>query len=229
LRWRLKPAWNDLEGVKGIFRVGTPSSAAQILIGVYVILMTRLAADFGDSAVAAIGIGGRLDLLAVFPSLAIMTAVLTLVGQNFGAGNPERVRQSVRSGLLTAFVGLSAISVLVFALREPLIGLFRQDAATHASAAHYLGLQCLGYGLVGINIACSGAFQGLGQGMPSLLLTTMRLLAVTLPVAYLLSRRFGEYGLHYAPVIANLVTACVAVIWITAAVRRIPHAAAEKA
>jgi Na+-driven multidrug efflux pump len=65
--------------------------------------------------------------------------------------------------------------------------------------------------------------------MPSLLLTTMRLLAVTLPVAYLLSRRFGEYGLHYAPVIANLVTACVAVIWITAAVRRIPHAAAEKA
>ncbi len=226
LRWVKKPAWNDLEGVKGIFAVGVPSSVSQILIGVNWILMTRLAAGFGETAVAAIGIGGRLDLLSVFPALAVMTSVLTLVGQNFGAHRYDRVRATVRVGLMTAFIGLTGISLLVFAVRHALIGLFHQDAITQAAALHYLSFQCLGYGLIGINIACSGAFQGLGRGLPFLFLTTMRLLALTLPLAYILSRHLGEYGLHYAPVCANLVTAVIAGFWILAATRKLDESEA---
>ena len=224
LRWVLWPSWKSLEGVKGIFTVGVPSSVSQILIGLNWILMTRLAAHFGETAVAAIGIGGRLDLLSVFPALAVMTSILTLVGQNFGARKHDRVAETVRTGLLTAFVGLTVLSLIVFALRHALIGLFHQDSGTEGSALHYLTFQCLGYGLIGINIACSGAFQGLGRGLPFLLLTSMRLLALALPAAYLLSRHLGEYGLHYAPVIANLVTAFIATFWILSTVRKLSAA-----
>ena len=214
LRWIKKPTWETFEGVTAIFKVGIPSSISQILIGLNWILMTRLAANFGDSAVAAIGIGGRLDLLSVFPALAVMTAVLTMVGQNFGARKFDRVRATVRTGLLMVFTGLTAVSLLVFWTKHAIIGSFHQDAKTHDSALHYLSVQCLGYGLVGINIVCSGAFQGLGRGLPFLLLTTMRLLAIALPAAYFLSLHMGEYGLHYAPILASFVTAVLALTWI---------------
>ena len=59
LQWIKFPKWDNFEGVKGIFKVGVPSSVSQILIGINWILMTRLAAGFGVDAVAAIGIGGR--------------------------------------------------------------------------------------------------------------------------------------------------------------------------
>jgi putative MATE family efflux protein len=228
LRWILVPKWDSLEEVKGIFKVGVPSSVSQILIGLNWIIMTRMAADFGEGAVAAIGIGGRLDLLSVFPALAIMTSVLTLVGQNFGARRFDRVREAVRVGLLTAFLSLTAVSLLVFTFRHPIIGVFRQEPRVHDAALHYVSFQCLGYGLVGINIVCSGAFQGLGRGLPFLFLTTLRLLIVALPAAYLLSRHLGEYGLHYAPVIASFITALLAVTWILSAVRALPSGSAER-
>ena len=200
-----------------------------ILIGVNWILMTRIAANFDEASVAAIGIGGRLDLLSVFPALAVMTSVLTLVGQNFGAGHPERVRAAARAGLMTAFTLLASIGLIAFTFRNGLIGLFHQDPETHALAVHYLSWQCLGFALVGINIVCSGAFQGLGRGLPFLFLTTLRLLVIAAPLAWFLSLHFGPKGMHYAPVIANCVTAMMALLWIRAALKKLPQHVPEAA
>jgi putative MATE family efflux protein len=222
LRWIKWPAWKNLEGVRGIFKVGVPSSISQILIGVNWILMTRIAANFDEASVAAIGIGGRLDLLSVFPALAVMTSVLTLVGQNFGAGRADRVRAAARAGLLTVFTLLASIGLIGFLFRQGLIGLFHQDPETHALAVHYFSWQCLGFALVGLNIVCSGAFQGLGRGLPFLLLTTMRLLVITAPLAWYLSRHIGPLGMHYAPVIANFITAVIALLWIFSALKKLP-------
>ena len=224
LRWIKWPKWNNLEGVRGIFKVGVPSSVSQILIGVNWILMTRIAANFDESSVAAIGIGGRLDLLSVFPALAVMTSVLTLVGQNFGAGRTDRVRAAARAGILTSFTLLATIGLVGFVCRQGLIGLFHQDPETHALAVHYFSWQCLGFALVGINIVCSGAFQGLGRGLPFLFLTTMRLLVITAPLAWFLSihTALGAKGMHYAPVIANFITATIALLWLRSALAGLP-------
>ena len=99
----------------------------------------------------------------------------------------------------------------------------RQDSVKRMLA--YSSIAHAGYALVGVNIVCSGAFQGLGRGLPFLLLTATRLLAITLPLAWFLSLHLGAYGLHYAPVIANFATAVVAVAWVTHAVRRLPRKA----
>ncbi len=224
LRWVKWPSWANLEGVRGIFKVGVPSSLSQILIGVNWILMTRIAANFDEAAVAAIGIGGRLDLLSVFPALAVMTSVLTLVGQNFGAGRTDRVRAAARAGLITSFTLLASIGLIGFLFRQGLIGLFHQDPETHALAVHYFSWQCLGFALVGINIVCSGAFQGLGRGLPFLFLTVMRLLVIAAPLAWFLSVHLGlgSRGMHYAPVIANFVTAMIALLWLRSALKGLP-------
>jgi putative MATE family efflux protein len=221
LRLRWWPDWSDRGGLKEAFRVGLPSILSQSLIGINVFVLTKLAAQFGPAAVSAIGIGARLETLAVFPSLSIMVAVLSLVGQNFGAGKYDRVAQTVRQGLCLAFLSLAAIGLIVHFSRGALIAKFHPDPAASPSAYHFLGITTLGYAFAGISIVSSGAFQGLGRGLPFLFLNTLRLLGIAAPLGWLLARFRGEYGLHYAPLIASACTALVAATWILSVTARL--------
>lgn len=231
LRLKWHHDWKDLSGVRSIFAVGLPSVLSQSLIGINIAVMTRLAAPFGEAAVAALGIGARLDTLAVFSGLSIMTAVLSMVGQNFGAGRFDRVREAIRKGLLAVFLFLGALGILVHVLRGPLVGLFEPDAATAASALHYVEWLTYGYAFVGMGMVSSGAFQGMGRGFPFLFLTALRLLLLSAPIAYLLSRHtgLGEYGLHYAPLLASFLTAIAAVTWVLRTAARLEAGAPGRA
>src|SRR5690606_11116918 len=221
IRFRWRPGWADRSGVRETFTVGLPSILSQSLIGVNLAIMTHLAARFGEHGVAAIGIGLRLDIISVFPSLALMVAVLSFTGQNFGAGRIDRVRAGVRTGLLATAVSLFAVGILVHLLRTPIIGLFQPDAATMASARHFVGTISLGYAFVGVGIVASGAFQGLGRGTPFLTLTVLRLVLISAPAAWYLSTFHGERAFHYAPLLASILSSAVAVLWITFTIRRL--------
>ncbi len=229
LSLRLWPDWSERSAMKDAFSVGLPSIVSQSLTGINIFVMTRLAGEFGPAAQAAIGIGSRLETLAVFPSLSIMIAVLSLVGQNFGAKRYDRVAQSVRMGLGTAFLTLTAVGILVHLFRASLLAKFHPDPAAFPAAYHYLGLTTLAYGFAGISIVSSGAFQGLGRGMPFLFLNTMRLLGIAAPLGWYLARTHGEYGLHYAPMIASGTTALIATTWILATVAKLQKSPAASA
>ncbi len=215
------PRWNDLSGVRSTFAVGFPSIVSQALIGLSLIILTRTAVEYGPHAVAAVGIGARLDVLAVFPALSIMIAVLSLVGQNSGAKRYDRVAETVRLGLITGFIVLSAIGLLVFFFRGALIGLFHPEPETYLSAHHFVKYLALGYGFVGVSIVSSGAFQGLGRGMPFLIINVLRQVFLLGPFAFFFSVGFGEKGIHYAPIAAAAITATVAVVWIVRTTHRL--------
>jgi putative MATE family efflux protein len=221
LRLRFWPDWSQRAGLKDAFGVGLPSILSQSLIGINIFILTKLASDFGPAAVSAIGIGARLETLAVFPSLSIMVAVVSLVGQNYGAGRYDRVSLAVRQGLALAFFTLAAVGLAVHFSRGPLLAKFHPDPEAYPSAYHYLGITTLGYAFAGMSIVSSGAFQGLGRGLPFLFLNTLRLLGIAAPLGWLLARTHGEYGLHYAPLIASGCSATVAVTWILSATARL--------
>jgi putative MATE family efflux protein len=221
LKLRFWPDWKERSGLVGAFSVGLPSIISQSLIGVNLFIFTRLATGFGPHAVSAIGIGSRLEIFAAFPSLSIMVAVLSLVGQNFGAKKYARVEQSVRTGLLTAFLTLATIGLIVHFCRAGLIAKFNPDPQTFPSAYHFIGITTLGYAFAGISIVSSGAFQGLGRGLPFLLLNLTRMVFIAAPLGYFLARTRGEYAMHYAPLIAGACTSLVAACWILAAVNRL--------
>src|SRR5690606_6561432 len=124
-----------------------------------------------------------------------------------------------------------ALGLLVHLLRGPIIGLFDPTAGTAESARHFLGAITLGYAFVGMSIVASGAFQGLGRGMPFLILTVLRLVLVSAPAAWYLSAHVGERAFHYAPLLASVFTGTVAVTWIAVTASRIrnPRAAVSEA
>lgn len=221
LQLRFKLDMTDISGFRDSLRVAFPSMLSQILMGLNLALLTYLAKPFGDAAVAAVGIAARLDILPVFPGLAIMIAVVSLVGQNYGAGRIDRVRETLRVGFLTAFGLLATIGLTVFFLRAHLIGWFKPDAASLQSAMHFLSILSFGYGFIGLSIVSAGAFQGLGRGIPYLSITFMRMFALTLPAALVLSRMFGEKGLHFAPTLAATITGIFSAFWSWRAVARL--------
>ncbi len=227
IKWVLWPSWSSWQGISRVFAVAAPAMLSQTMIGFYLMLMTALATPFGEYAIAAIGIGCRLDIIAVFPALAIMAAVVSLVGQNYGAGNMERVVRSVKTGIKTAFVFIFAIGIVVYFTRNILIGFFNPEPEVLKSASHYLGTVSLTYGFMGMAIVSAGAFQGLGRGMPSMIITILRLIFINLVFGFVLSRLLGlgENGVHYGPVIANVSAGVIAVGWILYSIKRLNQTA----
>jgi Na+-driven multidrug efflux pump len=127
----------------------------------------------------------------------------------------------VRTGLAAAAVSLCVLGLAVHFLRGPLIALFSPEPETAVAATHFVGVISFGYAFVGMGIVASGAFQGLGRGLPFLLLTVLRLVLVSAPAAWFLSTRFGENAFHFAPLLSSAFSGTVAVVWILAATRRL--------
>ncbi len=228
LKWPILPSWSDTQHLKSIIRVSLPASVSQSMFGVGVTLLTALATPFGSSAIAALGIGMRIDTIGVFTSLSIMSAIVSLVGQNYGAQNIERVRESIVKGLLSVFICASLVGVILFLLKGPLLGLFNPEKQTLVSAIHYLSCVSLSYGFIGMAMVAGGAFQGLGRGTPSMYITILRIAVVNFALSYILSKHttLGEYGLHYAPMLTNMLMGSIATIWIlTASKKSVPNAA----
>ena len=193
------------------------------MLGIGVTVLTFLATPFGQNAIAGIGIGMRLDILAVFPSLAVMTAVVSLVGQNYGAGNIERIKKSLYTGLATVFIFLTSIGFLMFLLRDQFITLFDPEAATAESAGHYVACLSMSYGFIGIAMVSGGTFQGLGRGLPSMYITIFRILVVNFSLSWFLSTQtsLGEKGLHFAPMITNMLMGSITTLWVLTAVNKL--------
>jgi putative MATE family efflux protein len=223
LRFRWFPQWKDNKAIRDAFRVGFPSILSQSLISVNLAVITWCASHLGPQATAAVGIGLRLDILSIFPSLSVMVAVLSLVGQNYGARRYDRVRESVKRGLVLSGSILLGLGVMVHFGRPGVVGWFDADPQTTQSAMDFMFYLTLAYPFVGMGIVASGAFQGLGRGLPFLTLTTLRLVILTGPLAYFLSRWYGETGLHIAPMAASVITGIGGVIWILYTVSKLPR------
>jgi len=204
----------EFSGLKKVFQVAWPSMLSQSLMGFNTLAITYLASPFGLTAVGALGIGLRLDIIAIFPALSIMTAVTALVGQNYGAKNFDRLNESIRKGLMISFLFVGSIGMLTFFIRGSLIGLFKPNEQVYFSAYEYMGFNSLSYAFIGLAMVSAGAFQGLGKGMPNLFITGSRVLVLNFFLGYILSKytSLGEKGLHLAPPLTNLVVGTIAAL-----------------
>lgn len=199
--------------VKGIFRVGLPSSLSNVTMSVGMFLVTYIVAGFGTESLAAFGIGFRLDSIAFLPAIGISIAVVSLVGQNVGAGKFERAEEvTFKAGLLaTAF--MSAIGLVFFVFPQAIVSVFNQDPVVVSQGVGFLKVIPLSYLFVGFSIAISGAFLGSGHAVPSFVLTIVRTIALSVPLAYVFSQDIGLSGVWWGMVVGAFAGTVVGVLW----------------
>jgi putative MATE family efflux protein len=140
---------------------------------------------FGASAQAGFGIGMRVLQAIFLPAMSVAFAVAPIVGQNFGAGKPARVRATFRSAALMSG-GLMLLVMIVCQWRPALlIGAFTTEPEAIRVGAGYLRViawNCVASGFV---FTCSGVLQGLGNTWPSLWSSASRIVTFVVPVAWL--------------------------------------------
>jgi putative MATE family efflux protein len=178
--WRPQPAqW------KRILSIGLPAGGEFAIIFVNMAVIYYALRNFGAAAQAGFGIGQRLLGLIHMPAISIAFAAGAIAGQNFGAGNSERVRETFKRVVLLGTAVMIAFTMVAQWKPELLLGGFSKDAETIAVGALFLRMVSLNSVAQGLIFVCSSMFQGLGNTRPVLLSSGARLLTYALPLLWL--------------------------------------------
>lgn len=165
--------------------IGLPAGGEMLLLFVYFSIVYWLIQDFGAPAQAGFSIGGRIMQSIFMPTMAIAFAVGPIIGQNFGAGLGDRVRETCYRGILLSSGVMLLVTLLMQWRPELLIAFFTDEVEVIAVGAEFLQLISLNFVAQGIVFTCSGAFQGLGNTRPALISSAIRLLVFIPIVVYL--------------------------------------------
>jgi len=153
----------------------------------------------GEAAIAAYGIALRIEQLAMLPMIGLNTAALTIVGQNHGAGLPDRVREAAK--LVLAYgIGLMSLGVvLVWPLRETLMGIFSSDPEVIQLGSAYLGFAVVNFNAYAILLLGGAILQGMRQPTFAMAVALFRHVFGPLVVLYILDPvlGFGLPGIYW--------------------------------
>ena len=198
---------------RAILSVGVPAAATNMIIPLSLAALQPLLASFGSEAVAAFGAATRVESIALMLFFALSSVIGPFVGQNAGAGRADRVRRALQSSFLFCLAfGAIAAAALYFG-RDPLAGLFTDQAAVAATAALYLTLLPISYGAHGIVMQANAVFNALGMPLRAVAISVLRMLVLYLPLAWLGARSYGLSGLFAGAAVANLISGGVAAFW----------------
>jgi putative MATE family efflux protein len=181
--------WRPRAGTwKRILAIGTPAGGEFLLMFVILSVIYLATRGFGADAQAGFGIGMRVMQAMFLPAMALAFAVAPVAGQNFGAGQHERVRETLRSAVTMGTVVMLLLTLACQLWPSAMVSGFSKDPAVVAVGATYLRIISWNYVASGINFCCSGMFQALGNTLPSLASSAGRLLTFVLPVLWLAGR-----------------------------------------
>jgi Na+-driven multidrug efflux pump len=170
---------------KRVIGVGLPAGGELAIIFVYMAAIYYALRDLGAAAQAGFGIGTRVLGLVQVPALAIAFAAGPIVGQNFGARDSARVRETFRQVFLLTIAVMLGATVFVQWQPELLMRAFTADGDTIAVGAGFLKLVSLNLVAQGLIFVCSSVFQGLGHTTPQLIGSIARLISYVIPLLWL--------------------------------------------
>jgi putative MATE family efflux protein len=153
--------------------------------------IVRILTGFGSAAVAGNTIGIRIILFALLPSFGVSNAAVTLVGQNLGAGKPERAEAAAwRAGLYNTYC-LSAIGVVFLLFAPALVGLFTRDPLVAPYGVRCLRIVAAGFFFYGYGMVLTQAFNGAGDARTPTLINLFCLWCWEVPLAWVLAYPVG--------------------------------------
>jgi Na+-driven multidrug efflux pump len=170
--------------------IGLPAGFEFALMALYMFIVYAITRPFGAAAQAGFGIGMRVIQAGFMPVVALGFSVAPVAGQNFGARLAERVRATFRDAAMMAAGVMLLFAILSHIAPTALIGIFSDDVATITYGADYLRIVSWNYVASGLIFVTSSMFQAMGNTIPSLISSTVRITLVAIP-AVMLSRLPG--------------------------------------
>ncbi|MEW6993896.1 MATE family efflux transporter [Colwelliaceae bacterium MEBiC 14330] len=194
---------------QSILKIGLPAAGANMLTPVAAAIMTAIVATYGESAVAAFGVGTRIESIACLIVLALSMTLPPFISQNFGAGQLNRVEQAYKVSIKFILLWQIIIYLILAVCAHWIAVAFAREEDVASLIKLFIWILPLGYGFQGIIILTNSSLNALHKPMIALVLSIVRLFVCYLPLAYLGSLLYGLTGLFIGAVAGNILMAMI--------------------
>jgi putative MATE family efflux protein len=186
----------DTHALGMVLRIGLPTAMTGVMFSLIYVFVTRTASQFGTPALAALGIGHRVESWLYMIGVGCGAATAAIVGQNLGAGRVDRASQAgwISVAFCSVFGVIACATQLV--MPERFAGVFSNDPAVVAEGARYLRIAALSQLGICTEIVLEGALGGAGATLPPMLISTT-ITASRIPLAAWAASRWGIEGLWW--------------------------------
>ena len=169
IRWRKVRV--DRESLSMILKIGLPSSIQAAVTAFSNVFVQSYINAFGSACMAGYGVYGKIDAFALIPVQSISMSSTTFVGQNWGAKQPERAREGVRTATVMSLVSTAVLGLAVFAFARPLMGFFSPEEEVIEYGIRFIRIVTPFYIAVCFNQIYAGALRGIGDAtMPTVIM-----------------------------------------------------------
>lgn len=208
------PRWAGLRASwTAILSVGVPAALTNMLAPVATGVMTALIATQGKAAVAAWGVGSRLEGLVLIAPMALSAALTPFVGQNWGALRKDRTAEALRLSRRFVLIWGAGAWLFLVTLGDLVAHAFSDDPAVHEVLRLFFWIVPLTYGAHAVVSVVSATFNAIDRAIRSTLLSAARSLLLAIPLALLGSYLAELVGIFVGIATATLITALIANIW----------------
>lgn len=196
-----------------ILKFGIPGALGMILGPISAAVITRLVAGYGNAAVAAMGVAGRIEMFAFMIPMTVGMSLIPFVAQNYGAGRMDRIL-SARKGTMSfaALYGVF-IGVLFIIFARSMAGLFSEEKEVVAVLCSYIYITCMGYGLLEVFRYAGFAITGVHEPLKASLLTVVRVAILLIPLSIAGGHFFGLNVIFWGRLLSDIVSGLVGIWW----------------
>lgn len=209
----LKHIHFEKDKMKSILRVGLPTAIGGSTMQFGFLLMSKNVYKYGTQAMAAYGIGNKVNGLITLPSNGIGSAVATIVGQNVGANQYDRARQGYRLSqrISVVFLFVGGLILSRASISGAIVGIFSDDAQVVAMAADFLSIMAFWCWTNGIYNSTMGLFQGTGHTEVTMLVDASRLWVFRFLTLFICESilHMGVRSIWYCVVVSNGISAAI--------------------
>lgn len=193
-----------------LYGIGIPATLNMALPSLLISALNSILAGYSQVYVLVLGAYNKLQTFLYLTANGIIQGIRPLIGYNYGAKEYKRVQKIYRTSLSLIIAIMAFGTLLCQIFPSQLIGLFTQSSSTIEAGATALRIISAGFIISSVSVTSCGALEGLGMGMPSLLISLSRYVIVIIPTAFLLSHMIGAVGVWHAFWITELLTGIIA-------------------
>ena len=198
-----------------VIRIGIPSSGQMLSRSLMSGVLMRIVASCGMATVAGYGIAARFHMVLLMPAFVLGNAAATVVGQNLGAGRPERARRAAWLAVLIDLIVMAVSAAVLVTWAPALVRVFDPNPEVVRAGVSYLRVTSFFYVFAAFSIVLGRALQGAGDTLSPMVTTIIGLWGVQVPLAFLMARLVtpAMLGIWWSVSIALTVNGLMVALW----------------
>jgi putative MATE family efflux protein len=211
--WKVKNV--DRHIMRQIIAIGLPQAAGQIMMSVSFLVFNRVVISIDPHALTAFSLCGRFDMVVLTPIFAIASALITMIGQNYGRGNFDRVNRIFWAGIGCAALVVTGVAAIMVAAAPFIYPFFSDVDSVVQYAVTQTRILEFTYLFAAVGILVRSTFQAVGSPWPAFFIPVLRLVVIAIPAVYLYVYVFelGIYGVWFGVITGNALSATVSLLW----------------